>query len=194
MTTSLLTVLLASALASEPMTLNDATVEQLASLDHVDQDDAEAIVELRAKRGGQLGSVEALRVLPGIDAAALSDIREHTEVEIHVPVGRGKTYNSADEVLAEFDSEPSVQQVHGWATSYAKLNPELVQRWLRASHSFAALPILQLEYRVRSDWDRDFEYLDGNGSPVQPGGNDAAIAVLQDGGTGQDQYITARAR
>lgn len=194
MTTTILAALMATALAADPLTLETATVEQLASLEHVDQGQAEAIVALRDKRGGRIGSVEELRVLPGIDSATLSELREKTEVEIHVAVGVGKTYASAEEVLAEFDSEPTVQQAHAWAMSYAKLNPEIVQRWLRASHSFAALPMLQLEYRVRSDWDRDFEYLDGNGSPVQPGGNDAAIPVLQDGGTGQDQYITARAR
>jgi hypothetical protein len=192
--TTILTAMMATALAGDPITLDSATVEQLASLEHVDQGQAEAIVALRDARGGQLSSVEELRVLPGIDGATLSDLRQSTEIEIHVPVGRGKTYSSAEEVLAEFDGEPTVQQAHAWAMSYAKLNPELIQRWLRASHSFAALPMLQLEYRVRSDWDRDFDYLDGNGSPIQPGGNDAAIAVLQDGGTGQDQFITARAR
>lgn len=197
---TLLTLALATALAEEPappektaFTLNTATVEQLAALDQVDEDEAQAIVALRGERG-RLHSVESLRVLPGMDAATLSDLRKHTEVEIDLPVGSGKTYNSAEEVLREFDGEPSVQQVQGWAASYAKLEPELVDRWMRASHTFAFLPVLQVEYRIRSDWDRDFDYLDGSGAPVQPGGNDSAVPVLQDGGLGQDQWITGRAR
>ncbi|MCO4743598.1 MAG: helix-hairpin-helix domain-containing protein [Proteobacteria bacterium] len=190
MALSLLAAPLAS--AGESLDLDKASVEQLASLQHVDESGAKAIVELREARGGHISSVEALRVLPGIDGAALSEIRGSTEVQIQVPMGRGKTYSSAEEVLAEFDSEPSIQQVQSWATHYAKLNPELVDRWLRQSHTFAMLPILQLEYRLHDDWDQDFKYVTGEGTTPGPG--DTVESVLEDGGTGQDSYYTVRAR
>ena len=182
----------ALALAADRLSLDEASVEQLASLDHVATSQAEAIVKLREARGGHLSSVEALRVLPELDAAALGALRNSTDVEVHFPVTKGKNYQSPNEVLAEFDHEPSVQMVQGWATRYAKLNPELVDRWMRASHTFAALPSLQVEYRLRSDWDQDFRYVTPEGGTVGPG--DSPIDVLEDGGLGQDQFYTVRAR
>ncbi|MBW1877731.1 MAG: helix-hairpin-helix domain-containing protein, partial [Deltaproteobacteria bacterium] len=137
------------------MSLRTATVDQLASLDHVDVGTAEAIIALRESRNGRLGTVEELRVLPGIEAATLDSLRMGTAVEFELPVGARKTYSSVEEVLAEFAHEPTVLQVQQWATDYARLNASMVDRWIASSQSFALLPELRLEYRFRDGWEQD---------------------------------------
>lgn len=183
--------LASTALADEPLSLRTATAEQLASLDHVDQDTAERIVALRDERGGKLGTVEELRVLPGIDPATLDSLRRSTEMEVEFAVGSGKTYSTVDEVMAEFDHEPTVQQVQSWASDYARLNPGMVDRWMTSSRAFAALPRLQVEYRFRDGWDQDFVYYPSDGTIDQP--EDSVFGILDDAGKDQDQQFLVRA-
>jgi hypothetical protein len=171
------------------VSLHTATVGQLASLDHVDVDTAEAIVALRESRQGRLGTVEELRVIPGIEAATLDSLREGTTMEFELPVGARKTYSSVDEVLAEFGHEPTVQQVQQWATDYARLNPGMVDRWFASSQTFAVLPELQLEYRFEEGWDQDFIYY-----PVDINDPHGQLSSdLDDAGKDQDQKFKVRA-
>ena len=96
----------------------------------------------------------------------MNSLRKNTVVQIEVTDHSVKSYSSPAQVLAEFDSEPDVQQVQQWASDYAKVSPGNVDRWLAASKSFAALPQLTVEYRMKDDWGQDFNYVNADG--VEP--------------------------
>lgn len=172
--------------------LNQASASQLASIEGVDLGLAEAIVELRLKRG-ELSSVEALRVIPGISDASLDALRARTTIDLSLPDAPTTTYDSVDAVLKEFDKEPSIQQVQAWAADYAKANPAMVDRWLSASRTFAALPELTLEYTLKDGWDQDFFYVAEDGTPLSLPDQDPQ-AILEDAGQDQDQTYKVRAK
>jgi len=174
------------------LSLRTATADQLATLEHVDGDTAARIVALREERGGRLGSVEELRVLPGLGEATLDSLRSGTAVEIEFPVGSTKTYTTVDEVMAEFDDEPSVQQVQGWATEYARVAPKEVDGWMSSSRTFALLPDLQLEYRLVDGWDKGFQYYPADG--VIDEVDEGVFDVEDDAGTDQTRTIAVKAR
>lgn len=155
---ALMLAIASPAMAAGPISLDDASQTELAALDHVDASLAERIVAVRSERGGHLQSVDELRIVPGMTAAALSSLRENTGVTLSITSGSGKTYGSVDDVLAEFATEPTVQQVQAWTNEYARTSPEMVQAWARASRGFAALPKFQVEYYLRQDWGRDYLY------------------------------------
>jgi len=157
-----------TAAATEPLVLNDATVEQLASLDGVDLGLAQRVVDLRSSRG-QLSNHEALRVLPGMSDTALDSLRSHTTIEYDLPVGGSRSYGSPDDVLREFASEPTIQQVQAWAADYARVNASTVERWLRASGGFAALPEFRVEYRFKGNSGNDWKYFPADGIIDTPG-------------------------
>lgn len=137
------------------VSLNAATVEQLSSLQDVDASEAERIVALRDARGS-LPSVEALRVL-NLDEATLDGLRSGTWVNMSLQkVDNGKRYTSAAEVLAEFATEPSIQNVHDWSMSYTRTNPEMVDGWMRASRNAYLLPKVNLKYK------KDLDFSDTN--------------------------------
>jgi len=195
---TLLTLVLgwsAVAVAAEPseaLLLDEATAEQLAALDGIDNDAAAAIVDLREKRG-HLGSVEELRILK-IDPTGLDSLRKNTAVEVEFPTSsETKEYGSADEVLAEFDSEPTIQDVQAWSNDYADMNPEQVDKWLRASKKFAALPELTLEYELKDGWDQDFFYVNADGIALT-NPDDEPLPVLEDAGRDQDSKYKVRAK
>lgn len=144
--------------ASAPLTLNSASISQLAALDGVDEPLAAEIVKWRGTRGGRLSNVEQLRAVPGITNAALESIRKNVGIELSINK-TPKTYSSVEAVLGEFAHEPSVQDVQYWADEYARTSPEMIRSWNRAARGFAALPRLQVEYYVKNDWDRDFDYV-----------------------------------
>jgi hypothetical protein len=164
------------AVAGERVSLDEATAAQLASLPGVDEGLAERIVALRAARGG-LTSVEELRVVPGISEAAIDALRAGTVLRIAVTTTERKVYSSAEEVLAAFDAEPTVQQMHDWANEYAQVQPELVARWLRASRAFGGLPQLRVAYGFGDDYGEDYRYYDENGNP--PTSADAASDAVR---------------
>jgi hypothetical protein len=174
------------------MTLNRVTVEELVQLPGVSAAHAQRLVDLRAARG-RLGSVEELRIFPEMSDQVLEVLRNHLDVDAQVAGTSGKRYERAEDVLAAFAHEPTVQDVQNWTNSYAQTSPETVKRWLAASRSFAALPQLTLEYRLRDGWDQDFVYLNNTGlSPTSA--EEAADAVFVDGGQDQDVYYTVRGR
>ena len=157
------------AVAADPkVTLQTASVDQLAAIPGVGADAAAAVVGLRESRGG-IASVEELRVLSSLDADQLDALRGGTvstftlassrlPTDVTAPVGSGRTYATAQEVLAEFANEPSVQDVQRWADDYARTSPELVDRWMRQSRLFGALPTLKLEYRDAYAAGYDYKY------------------------------------
>lgn len=147
--------------------LNSADAEALASLDTIDRSTAEAIVGLRESRG-RLGSVEELRVLPGMDDARLNELRANTSIDLAPPVMAVKGYSSADQVLAAFDHEPSVQAVQDMAMQYTLTNRDQVESWLRASRNSAWLPQVTARYQFQDVFGQDFDYA-GTDANLQEG-------------------------
>ncbi|MBX2798103.1 MAG: helix-hairpin-helix domain-containing protein [Myxococcales bacterium] len=178
------------AVASSPprLILNEATSEQLAAVDGVDAATASAIVALRARRG-RLGSVEELRTL-GLDDEVLSSLRSSVSVQVELPDLVTGSFESPEEVLAQFADEPTIQQVHAWANHYAKSSPRQVDRWLRQSVTFATLPQVTLEWRLRDDWDQGFDYLNVDGAELLP--DESPFPVINDAGQGQVQEVRVR--
>ncbi len=184
---AMLLALTFSARADAPrLPLNSASAEQLASLTEVDPEEAAAIVTLRTQRG-RISNMEELRILPGMDDATLSDLRRGTSIEVNAPTSTGKVYASPDEVLAEFSSEPQIQQVQGWTNEYAQTSPELVRRWLRQSVAFAALPQVDLDYDFDSGYDSGYEYYLASGLPTPSSPDDEVFEILDDAGADQGQ-------
>ena len=176
--------------ASAPVLLNDATSDQLASLDGVAEADARAIVALREDRGG-LSSVEELRVL-GLGEPVLASLPIQTALEVRIrPPERDMAFSSASEVLEKFSGEPTVNQVQMWAADYANISPERVRRWLTQSSTFASLPEVQLTYYVRDDFDQGFEYFDENGLDPRTADSNPA-AVIQDADSGRQTEYRVR--
>jgi hypothetical protein len=173
---------------ADKLNLDDATVEQLDAIDGVGTDVAQAIVDLRTARGGKLSSVEELRILPGIEGDTLDALRSSTRVPIDATMGAQGPFTSADDVLAQFKSEPTVLDVQGWANEYSHASPELVDRWLRQSKLFAALPQVDLEYRLRTGYDFGYNYI-----PNSVDDPTDVLSVLQDAGEDADAYYTAKA-
>lgn len=172
------------------VSLNEATSAQLAALDGIDPILADQIVALREKRGS-LHSVESLRALPDITDATLDSLRAGTSIDLSIPVMQAKTYETPEQVLAEYAGEPTIQQVQAWASDYAKTNPVMVQRWLRASSSFAALPEVQLEYQLKDMWDQGFFYKADDGTDLVVADQEP-VALLDDADVGQDQTYKVR--
>lgn len=154
----------AAALAA-PLPLNRATAAELAALVGVGAETAEAIVALRQSRG-RLNSVEELRVIPGMTDATLDTLRAGTAVDLVVVAAARKEYQSVDEVMAEFDHEPTVQQVQTMAMAYTHTNREQVERWITASRVAAWLPELQVRGEYYNRLGSDYDYLlDADGVP-----------------------------
>jgi competence ComEA-like helix-hairpin-helix protein len=176
----------ALAQATPRIPINTATAEALASLDEVDETEAAAIVALREARG-RFSNLEELRVLPGMDDRTLASLRRGTQIEVQAATGTGKTYTSADEVLAEFAREPSIQAVQAWANEYAQTSPDTVRRWLRQSKTFALLPALDLDYDFDSGFDTGYEYYVLSGLPAPTSPDDEVFDALDDAGVDQSQ-------
>lgn len=164
--------LLATALATETaepaatttdISLNRATVEEIAAVEGVSEELAVAVVDLREDRG-RFNSVEELRVLPGIGAESLDALRQHSTIDIPMPAKSAKSYKTADEVLSVFDHEPSIQDLHDMAMVYTHTNRDQVERWLAASKNSAFLPELKVKYNYADSFGQDFTYADGGAS------------------------------
>jgi hypothetical protein len=180
------------AVAADRVSLQGGTAEQLEAIEGVDHALAEQIVSLRVKRG-ELHNVESLRVLPGITDASLDALRRGTSVELGVPIAPTKTFDTVDAVMQEFASEPTIQQVQAWASDYAKTNPVMVDRWLRASRSFAALPEVTVEYQLKDGWDQGFSYVAAEGGALTLP-SEEPFPLLDDAGVDQDATYKVRAK
>lgn len=180
-------MLAAPALAGDRLPLDRATVEQLAALPGVGGELAARIVELRTERGA-ISSVEELRILPGISEAQIDTLRASTGIRIAVTTGTDKKFETADQVLAEFDREPKVEEVQAWAAEYAKVEASLVDRWLAASRGFAALPQVRVQWGLDDDWSNSFRYFNEFGTPITTN-NEPSQEVMTDADRGQGQGI-----
>lgn len=188
---SLLAIAVEASASSRALSLDTAKAEELAGLTHVDLALAGEIVALRTARGG-LNSVEELRILPGVTEAALDSLRAGTAVDVELSMGPIRRFDSPQQVLAEFAFEPSIQQVQAWASDYANTNPTTVERWLKQSKSFAALPTLWLRYRLTDRWDQDFQYYAADGVVDQDG--EVLFAALDDAGRYREGQYMVQAR
>ncbi len=141
--------------------LNDATVEQIASIDGVGERVAQRIVSLRAERNG-LGSVEELRIL-GLDGPTLAALRGELSSDLTLKKVAKGSYTDVASVLAQFSNEPEVLAVQAMAMDYTKTNPSLVEGWLSASKAAYALPAVTLSYDKDIDDYKTWNYLDLDG-------------------------------
>lgn len=181
----------AAAHADGRVPLTSATTAQLSVLPSLTPSLAEAIVELRGRRNG-LQSYEELRILPGMTEAALDSLRTNTSLTLSFQVGQPRTFSTADEVLAQFAHEPEVQRVLDEASAYAKVQPALIDRWLRSSRAFAALPTLRLAYQLDDDYSNQFRRYDEFGNP--PTSTDGTFYDVQtDADVGQGRTIDIQA-
>lgn len=169
--------------ATARLDLNAASAADFASIPLVGPDNAGRIVALRSERG-RLSSIEELRAL-GLDEPVLASLRSSTEITVELADAPVTTFTDVDSVLAQFVGEPTVQQVQGWANEYANTSPLQVEHWLAQSVSFATLPDVTVEYRLRNDYDQGFEYQDADGAA--PVAGVPVVAVAQDAGQGQTQ-------
>ena len=149
--------------------LNHATLEQLVAIDGVSEVQAEAVLTLRGERG-RLNSVEELRILPALDETALNALRSHTTVDIMPFASKtAKSYKTVDDVLGEFDHEPSIQRVQQMAMDYTHTHRDQVEKWLWASKNSAWLPELKLRYYYQDSFGQDFDYINGTDLDLQSG-------------------------
>jgi hypothetical protein len=137
---------LASQPAIAPVDLSTTTAEALAQAADIDGELAQAVVALRDERGS-LASLEALRILPGMDDASLGKLRQSTMVTLDLPVQKQRrSWKSVDEVLGQFDDEPNIAEVQQMAMRYSHTHRSQVESWLAASKNAAKLPELQFRY------------------------------------------------
>ncbi len=187
---ALLALLASLALAGDDLVLGEATADQLAELEHVDAQMADAIVKLREQRG-RIDNHEALRVIPGMDDLTLGSLREHTAIQYEFPTGERKRYSGPEEVLAEFATEPGIAQTQAWAADYARLNSSMVSRWLTAAQGFAALPQFRVEYRYKGNAGNDWEYYPSDGIIDTP--DEDVFDVLDDANRDREDRMLLRA-
>ncbi len=166
--------------SAEPIRLNSATAGELATIEGVDTEMADAIVALREDRG-RLASVEALRWLD-IPSRTLDHLRDETSVEMAVRTKGGKSYKGVDEVLAEFSGEPAIRAVQDMAMRYARTNPELVDSWLGASRRTFLLP------KVNLQWDKELDQSDDYAYTEDESGNLTEQLESRDA-TNDDKYV-----
>jgi hypothetical protein len=136
----------ASQPATAPVDLSTTTAEALAQAADIDGELAQAVVALRDERGS-LASLEALRILPGMDDASLGKLRHSTMVTLDLPVKKQRrAWKSVDEVLGQFDDEPNIADVQQMAMRYSHTHRSQVESWLAASKNAAKLPEFQFRY------------------------------------------------
>ena len=159
-----------SALGWGQIPINEATVDQLASIDGISHVQAEQIVSLR-KKLGRIDNIESLRSIE-ISEEGLDRLRQ--EVVVLLPIAnlgqpRAKTYSSAKEVLAEFTNEPTVGEVQSMAMIYSKTNPERIESWLSSVRKAYALPKVNVQYEKELDGSTRYDYLadETGASPVR---------------------------
>jgi hypothetical protein len=158
----------ASQPATAPVDLSTTTAEALAQAANIDGELAEAVVALRNERGS-LTSLEALRVLPGMDDAALGKLRHSTMVTLDLPVQKQRrAWKSVDEILGQFDDEPNIAQVQEMAMRYSHTHRSQVESWLAASKNAPKLPEFQFRYYFYDRLNVGYDYV------IDEGGNDAA--------------------
>ena len=159
-----------SALCWSQIPINEATVDQLASIDGISHVQAEQIVSLR-KKLGRIDNIESLRSID-ISEDGLNRLRQ--EVVVLLPIAnigkpRAKSYSSAKEVLAEFNHEPTVGEVQSMAMVYSKTNPERIESWLSSVRKAYALPKVNVQYEKELDGSTRYDYLadETGASPVR---------------------------
>jgi len=96
---------------------------------------------------------------------------------------------ATDEILARFADEPTIAEVQAWASRTAQISPARVRRWLAQSATFATLPQVSLEWRLRDDTGQGFDYVNADGDPVLPGEDPLGVATDADQGRSQEVKV-----
>jgi len=163
----------ASQSAAGPVDLSTTTAEALAAAADIDGALAQAVVALRNERGS-LASLEALRVLPGMDDASLGKLRHSTVVTLDLPVQKQRrAFKSVDEVLGQFGDEPNIAAVQEMAMRYSHTHRAQVESWLAASKNAAKLPEFQFRYYYYDRLNSGFDYVVDEGGNAQAQQDDA---------------------
>ena len=95
-----------------------------------------------------LGVLALLAVPLSLSGAAAADMR------------------SAEDVLAQFKSEPSVVDVQNMVLEYSKTDNHYVEAWLSASKNSAILPTFEVDYGYDNGYGNDFDYIDLDGDGI----------------------------
>lgn len=82
-------------------------------------------------------------------------------IALLAPGARAQDFQSPEAVLANFQSEPTVNEVQGMVLEYSKTDSHYVEGWLAASKSAALLPELKVQYSYDNSYGEDFDYTDG---------------------------------
>ena len=158
---------------SSTVDLATSDAATLAQAAEIDGELAVAIVALREERGA-LASVEELRILPGMDDASLARVRRNTSVTVDLPVQKNRrSYTKVEEVLGQFQSEPTVADVQQMAMEYSHTHRHQVEAWLEASKNAAKLPELQLRYYYYDRMNTGYEYIVNDQGDATPDAADA---------------------
>jgi hypothetical protein len=158
-------LLLGSLTAHAEVPLNQATADELSSIDGISEAQAGAIVALRGDRG-RLGSIEALRILPGLDDSSLDALRRNTTMDLPVRQS-GKSFKTVAQVMDAFSSEPDIRAVQKLTMDYSHTHARQVEQWLAASRNAAYLPEVQLRYYYYDRLNEGYEYaVDDQGDAV----------------------------
>jgi competence ComEA-like helix-hairpin-helix protein len=127
--------------------LNQASLEQLRTVDGVGQKMAERMIDHRNEKGG-FASIEDLMLITGMKPKLFEKVKKY------VTIGRvPKSIKSAqapslisdqevEDLLQNFEGEPSVRAVQEEALKYANAHPEQIRSWLSRARKSYWLPKL----------------------------------------------------
>jgi hypothetical protein len=102
--------------------------------------------------------------------------------------GLAADYSSPEQVLAHFESEPTVRAVQQMVLDYSKTDPRFVDAWLSASHAAAWLPEFQAKFGYSTGTDQGYDYIT---DPVNPTG---VIRQQSDDGANVDYDVDLSAK
>ena len=151
--------------AANTISFQSASIEDFMSFG-ISSETATQIVEYRDQSQRPIWNLESLRTL-SIPESSLQILRENTHIEMVMPATTSESYSSVEAVLAQFDNEPSIQQVHNMAMVYSKSNPQLVESWLNAVQRAYLLPKLNVQYEKELDSSTRYDYNSDDAGDLQ---------------------------
>ena len=127
--------------------LNQASLEQLMTLDGVGQRMAERIIEHRNDKGG-FASLEDLLLVQGMKPKLFEKVRKQATLSKSSKSAKSnKTANlisdqEVEDLIQNYSGEPGVRSVQEEALKYANAHPEQIRSWLSRARKAYWLPKL----------------------------------------------------
>ncbi len=81
----------------------------------------------------------------------------YPELDLSLLGKENHTLPSAKEILAQFENEPSVEEIQNAAIQYAEVHPSKIESWRKAAARKALLPSLSLDYDLSRDENVDLD-------------------------------------